>query len=58
VLFAGFVPYVLNMHTRVKMEESHLSERLGDEYRRYLERVPRYVPGFRGSSHPARGAQG
>jgi len=44
VLFVGFVPYVVNMHRRVLMEEGHLSERLGDGYRRYLERVPRYLP--------------
>ncbi len=42
-LFVGFFPYVLNMHTRVLMEESHLSRRLGSPYRDYLRRVPRYL---------------
>jgi protein-S-isoprenylcysteine O-methyltransferase Ste14 len=44
VLFAGFVPYVLNMHQRVRMEESQLVGRLGAEYEAYLARVPRYLP--------------
>jgi protein-S-isoprenylcysteine O-methyltransferase Ste14 len=44
VLFAGFVPYVLNMHQRVRMEESRLARRLGADYEAYLARVPRYLP--------------
>ena len=44
VLFLGLVPYVGNMHHRVRMEEGQLAERLGDEYRAYLARVPRYAP--------------
>jgi len=43
VLFAGFAPYVLNMHRRVLMEESHLTQRLGASYCNYLGRVPRYL---------------
>lgn len=43
VLFAGFVPYVLNMHVRVLMEESHLERRLGANYVEYRVRVPRYL---------------
>jgi protein-S-isoprenylcysteine O-methyltransferase Ste14 len=45
VLYAGFVPYVLNMHKRVRMEESQLTRRLGEEYEDYLRRVPRYFKG-------------
>ena len=44
MLFFGFVPYVLNMHRRVLMEESHLARELGSDYRVYLESVPRYIP--------------
>ena len=43
VLFVGLIPYVWNMHTRVLMEESHLSSRLGAPYVDYMTRVPRYV---------------
>ena len=43
VLFVGFVPYVLNMHQRVLLEESHLLATLGDGYRTYLSTVPRYL---------------
>ena len=44
VLLLGVFPYVGNMHRRVLMEESHLRQVLGDEYRAYLERIPRYLP--------------
>lgn len=43
-LFAGLIPYVWNMHRRVLMEESQLVRALGDDYRAYLARVPRYLP--------------
>lgn len=43
VLFLGFVPYVVNMHRRVLMEESHLSRRIGTRYDRYRGSVPRYL---------------
>jgi protein-S-isoprenylcysteine O-methyltransferase Ste14 len=43
VSLLGFVPYVLNMHSRVLLEESHLLHRLGPTYREYLDRVPRYL---------------
>ena len=46
VLFVGFVPYVSNMHRRVLMEESWLLRNGGESFRRYMERVPRYVPGL------------
>ena len=46
VLFVGFFPYILNMHRRVLMEENHLTQRIGTNYRAYLARVPRYVPLF------------
>jgi len=32
------------VHLIVLLEERELLERFGDEYRRYMERVPRYVP--------------
>ncbi|MFT5284767.1 MAG: protein-S-isoprenylcysteine O-methyltransferase Ste14 [Planctomycetota bacterium] len=44
VLIIGFLPYVINMHRRVLMEENHLAELIGSEYRVYLERVARYLP--------------
>lgn len=43
VLFLGFLPYVLNMHRRVLMEEGHLLGSIGEDYRRYAEQVPRYL---------------
>ena len=33
-------------HAIVRWEESLLAERMGDSYRRYMERVPRWVPGL------------
>jgi protein-S-isoprenylcysteine O-methyltransferase Ste14 len=44
VLFVGFLPYVANMHARVRMEESHLERIWGDGFRDYASRVPRYLP--------------
>lgn len=43
VLFAGFVPYVWNMHRRVLMEECHLRRSLGEPYVAYVGSVPRYL---------------
>lgn len=43
VLFIGLIPYVWNMHSRVLLEESHLSSRLGAPYANYVKRVPRYL---------------
>lgn len=40
----GFPLYVANMHRRVRMEESHLEQRLGDSWRAYRGAVPRYAP--------------
>ena len=42
VLLAGFVFYLLHMHHRILMEESHLRTRYGDAYARYLGQTPRY----------------
>ncbi len=44
LLLGGFLPYALNMHRRVLMEESHLSCSLGATYATYRGRVPRYLP--------------
>lgn len=46
VLFVGFIPYVVNMHRRVLMEESWLLRCGGDGFRAYMKRVPRYLPGL------------
>jgi protein-S-isoprenylcysteine O-methyltransferase Ste14 len=43
VLFACFVPYVLNMHNRILMEEGQLARNMGAEWRDYAARVPRYL---------------
>lgn len=40
----GFPLYVANMHRRVRMEESHLEQRLGESWRAYRGAVPRYAP--------------
>lgn len=43
-LFAlGLLHYLWHMHRRVKIEEAHLSARLGDDYREYAARTRRYV---------------
>jgi protein-S-isoprenylcysteine O-methyltransferase Ste14 len=44
VLLCGFIPYVINMHGRVLMEESHLQRSLGSDYDTYHLKVPRYLP--------------
>ena len=43
VLLLGFFPYVINMHRRVLMEESHLSHSFGEDYTAYRRSVPRYL---------------
>ena len=42
-LWLGLPLYVLNMHGRVRLEESHLLARHGDRWREYAARIPRYV---------------
>jgi len=42
---------VFEYHAIVRWEESLLSERLGESYRRYMDRVPRWVPNFAGAPH-------
>lgn len=42
-LWLGFLFWTLNMHVRVRIEESWLLERFGDRYRAYRNRVPRYL---------------
>ncbi|MEZ5966999.1 MAG: isoprenylcysteine carboxylmethyltransferase family protein [Planctomycetota bacterium] len=37
--------FVAHMHRRVRTEEQHLGETLGDAYARYRAHVPRYLPG-------------
>lgn len=39
----GLVHYLWHMHRRVKIEERHLLQRLGDEYAAYAARTRRYV---------------
>jgi len=53
LLWLGLPLYVANMHVRVRMEEAHLSARLGDAWRDYAVRVPRYVGPRRSSRLPA-----
>ena len=49
VVFAVSLLWVLMV---ARVEEKELLERFGDEYRRYCERVPRFVPKFRGGRAP------
>ena len=49
VLWLLFWPYALNLHHRVRLEERHLEQAIGDDYRAYLRRVPRYF-GFAGGT--------
>ncbi len=43
VLIAGFAGYLLHMHFRILMEESHLTARYGPAYQRYCRDTPRYL---------------
>jgi protein-S-isoprenylcysteine O-methyltransferase Ste14 len=43
LLWLGLPLYVGNMHGRVRMEEAHLSTRLGAAWSDYAARVPRYL---------------
>lgn len=43
VLFAGFALWCVHMHGRVRIEESFLSARFGDEYNAYRRSVRRYL---------------
>jgi protein-S-isoprenylcysteine O-methyltransferase Ste14 len=43
LLWLGLPLYVANMHGRVRMEEAHLSARLGATWNDYAARVPRYL---------------
>ncbi|MBL8728220.1 MAG: isoprenylcysteine carboxylmethyltransferase family protein [Planctomycetes bacterium] len=43
LLWLGLPLYVGNMHGRVRMEEAHLSRRLGAAWTDYAARVPRYL---------------
>ncbi|NBD37043.1 MAG: isoprenylcysteine carboxylmethyltransferase family protein, partial [Verrucomicrobia bacterium] len=43
VLLAGFAGYLLHMHFRILMEESHLTARYGRAYQRYCRQTPRYL---------------
>lgn len=44
-LLWGALPfYVANMHVRVRLEEAHLRQRLGQAWADYIAAVPRYLP--------------
>jgi protein-S-isoprenylcysteine O-methyltransferase Ste14 len=43
LLWLGLPLYLANMHGRVRMEEAHLSARLGASWNDYAARVPRYL---------------
>ncbi|NBD37913.1 MAG: isoprenylcysteine carboxylmethyltransferase family protein [Verrucomicrobia bacterium] len=43
VLLTGFAGYLLHMHFRILMEESHLEARYGRAYQRYCRQTPRYL---------------
>ena len=48
---------VFEYHAIVRWEESLLSERFGESYRRNMDRVPRWVPNFGGApNHPQESA--
>ena len=55
LLWFGMPLYFANMHGRVRLEEAHQEARLGERWREYAARVPRYVgrvPALRhGGSH-------
>ncbi|MCG8607068.1 hypothetical protein MJD09_19050 [bacterium] len=43
--------FLMGIVTIVRMEEKELLERVGDDYRNYSLRVPRFIPDFRGLDH-------
>lgn len=43
-LYAALPLFLLLLHTVVLLEERELLDRFGDDYRSYMERVPRYLP--------------
>ncbi|MEZ5332205.1 MAG: isoprenylcysteine carboxylmethyltransferase family protein [Thermoanaerobaculia bacterium] len=45
-LYVLFLLSVPTLYLVILLEERELAERFGDEYRRYLERVPRLLPRF------------
>jgi protein-S-isoprenylcysteine O-methyltransferase Ste14 len=53
LLWVGLPLYVANMHGRVRMEEAHLAQRSGEQWRAYAAAVPRYVGVGRSSTLPA-----
>ncbi|GMV07867.1 MAG: hypothetical protein AMXMBFR53_41420 [Gemmatimonadota bacterium] len=51
-LYAALPVFLFLVHTVVLLEERELLDRFGDDYRAYMDRVPRYLP--RLSGPPAR----
>lgn len=45
-----FVLLILEYHAIVRWEERLLESRMGERYRQYLQRVPRWIPNFAGHS--------
>lgn len=43
----------LEYHAIVRWEEGLLAERIGEPYRQYVARVPRWLPSFRAAAAPA-----
>jgi protein-S-isoprenylcysteine O-methyltransferase Ste14 len=51
--FGLIIASVFYLGVTVPVEESKLRERFGDEYARYVERVPRFVPALRRVQSPS-----
>lgn len=43
ILWLGFIFYVVNLHTKIVIEEQHLIARFGTIYQEYMQKTPRYL---------------
>jgi protein-S-isoprenylcysteine O-methyltransferase Ste14 len=43
-MLCGILVYVAHMHLKVRMEEDYLANTMGEAYRAYQRRTPRYLP--------------
>jgi len=47
ILLLALIVFVIGIEIRVRIEDALLSQRFGEQFRRYQQRVPAYVPFLR-----------